>query len=81
MQEHQLGGEIVLVDANIRYGKPVSGRPTATADLANMSGDLDRLARGSRARVKLKVEVSNTDNQVGAVFSGTYMVLPIETTK
>ncbi len=43
MQEHQLGGDIVLVDASIRYGKPVSGRPTA-ADLANMSGDLDRLA-------------------------------------
>ena len=33
LQEHQLGGEIVLVDANIRYAKPVSGRPTAVADL------------------------------------------------
>ncbi|QXX82263.1 MULTISPECIES: fatty acid biosynthesis protein FabY [Providencia] len=81
MQEHQLGGDIVLVDANIRYGKPVSGRPTAIADLANMSGDLDRLARGSKARVKLKVEVSNPDNQIGAVFSGVYMVLPVEKTK
>ncbi|MTC59456.1 fatty acid biosynthesis protein FabY [Providencia rustigianii] len=77
LHEHQLGGDIILVDANIRYGKPVSGRPIAVADLSHLSGDLDRLARGSKARVKLDVHVSNADSQVGAVFSGTYMVLPV----
>ncbi|ATG15391.1 fatty acid biosynthesis protein FabY [Providencia alcalifaciens] len=76
LQENKLGGEIVLVDANIRYAKPVSGRPTAVADLSHLSGDLDRLARGSKARVKLEVHVTNAENQVGAVFSGVYMVLP-----
>lgn len=78
MQEHQLGGDIVLVDASIRYSKPVSGRPTAVADMSHMSGDLDRLARGSKARVKLEVMVSGANNEVGAVFSGVYMVLPVE---
>ncbi|WP_338539382.1 fatty acid biosynthesis protein FabY [Providencia vermicola] len=80
MQEHQLGGDIVLVDANIRYSKPVSGRPTAIADMSQMSGDLDRLARGSKARVKLEVTVSGTNGEAGAVFSGVYMVLPVEKT-
>ncbi|MEQ4692761.1 fatty acid biosynthesis protein FabY [Providencia manganoxydans] len=78
MQEHQLGGDIVLVDANVRYSKPVSGRPTAVADMSHMSGDLDRLARGSKARVKLEVMVSGANNEIGAVFSGVYMVLPVE---
>lgn len=80
MQEHQLGGDIVLVDARIRYSKPVSGRPTAVADMSHMSGDLDRLARGSKARVKLEVAVSGANSEVGAVFSGVYMVLPVEKT-
>ena len=76
MQEHQLGGDIVLVDANIRYSAPVSGRPIAIADMSQLSGDLDRLARGSKARVKLEVQVIGANSEVGAVFSGVYMVMP-----
>ncbi|WP_036768271.1 fatty acid biosynthesis protein FabY [Photorhabdus australis] len=75
LQERQLGGDIILVDANIRYKKPVVGRPKSVADLKNMSGDLARLAQGSKARVKLEVAVSG-EHGLGAVFTGTYMVLP-----
>ncbi|MCD1126505.1 fatty acid biosynthesis protein FabY [Jinshanibacter sp. LJY008] len=75
LQERQLGGSIVLVDAHIRYQKPVIGRPTAVASLDSMKGDLDRLARGRKARVQLEVTVSG-EQDVGCVFEGTYMVLP-----
>jgi hypothetical protein len=33
---------------------PISGRPGAIADLGSLSGDLDRLARGRKARVQLE---------------------------
>lgn len=75
MQEHKLQGDIVLVDAHIRYRKPVSGRPSAVADMENLSGDLGRLAKGSKARIKLDVDICG-DEGTGAVFSGTYIVLP-----
>ncbi|AWH88981.1 fatty acid biosynthesis protein FabY [Limnobaculum parvum] len=75
LQERQLGGSIVLVDAHIRYQKPVTGRPTAVASLDSMKGDLDRLARGRKARVQLEVTVAG-EQDVGCVFEGTYMVLP-----
>ncbi|AKJ40777.1 fatty acid biosynthesis protein FabY [Pragia fontium] len=75
LQERQLGGTIVLADAHIRYQKPVTGRPTAVASLDSMKGDLDRLARGRKARVQLQVNVSG-DDEVGCIFEGTYMVLP-----
>ncbi|CDL85060.1 fatty acid biosynthesis protein FabY [Xenorhabdus szentirmaii] len=77
LQERQLGGDIILVDANIRYRQPITGRPSATANFNNMSGDLARLARGSKARVKLEVELSG-EHGIGSVFTGTYMVLPPE---
>ncbi|HGH5991902.1 fatty acid biosynthesis protein FabY [Morganella morganii] len=75
LQENSLDGDIVLVDANIRYRKAVAGRPEAIASRDKLSGDLDRLARGSKARIKLEVTVGQGD-EVGAVFTGTYMVLP-----
>ncbi|CDG19846.1 conserved protein of unknown function [Xenorhabdus poinarii G6] len=77
LQERQLGGDIILVDANIRYRQPITGRPSATADFNNMSGDLARLARGNKARVKVEVQVSG-EHGVGSVFTGTYIVLPPE---
>lgn len=75
MQEHNLQGDIVLVDAHIRYRKPVTGRPVAIADMEHLSGDLGRLAKGSKARIKLDVDICG-DEGVGAVFSGTYIMLP-----
>ncbi len=77
LQERQLGGDIILVDANIRYRQPITGRPCATADFNNMSGDLARLARGNKARVTIAVQVSG-EHGVGSVFTGTYIVLPPE---
>jgi len=45
------------------------------ADLGSISGDLDRLARGRKARVQLEVNLYG-DEAEGAVFEGTYLVLP-----
>lgn len=53
LRERQLGGTIILADAHIRYIKPVIGRPGAIADLGSLSGDLDQLAPGRKARVQL----------------------------
>lgn len=75
LREHHLGGTIILADAHIRYSKPISGRPSASADLGSISGDLDRLARGRKARVQLDVELCG-DNLCGAVFEGVYLILP-----
>ncbi|MDR8242496.1 GNAT family N-acetyltransferase, partial [Acinetobacter baumannii] len=47
----------------------------AIADLGSLSGDLDRLARGRKARVQMQVELFGDDKQ-GAVFEGIYIVLP-----
>lgn len=74
LRERQLGGTIILADAHIRYSTPVTGRPSAVADLGSLSGDLDRLARGRKARVQLQVELFGNDKK-GAVFDGTYIVL------
>jgi len=48
---------------------------SAIADLGSLSGDLDRLARGRKARVQMQVELFGDDKQ-GAVFEGIYIVLP-----
>ncbi len=57
LRERHLGGTIILADAHIRYSKPISGKPHAVADLGALSGDLDRLARGRKARVQMQVEI------------------------
>ena len=75
LRERHLGGTIILADAHIRYSQPISGRPSAIADLGSLSGDLDRLARGRKARVQMQVELFGDDKQ-GAVFEGISIVLP-----
>lgn len=65
------GGTIILADAHIRYSQPISGRPSAIADLGSLSGDLDRLARGRKARVQMQVELFGDDKQ-GAVFEDSH---------
>lgn len=75
LRERHLGGTIILADAHIRYSAPISGKPTAVADLGSLGGDLDRLARGRKARVQMQVELFG-DKTPGAVFEGTYIVLP-----
>jgi len=75
LRERHLGGTIILADAHIRYSQPISGRPSAVADLGSLSGDLDRLARGRKSRVQLQVELFG-DDKAGAIFEGIYIVLP-----
>ncbi|ACS87708.1 fatty acid biosynthesis protein FabY [Musicola paradisiaca] len=76
LREKQLDGTIILADANIRYIAPVAGRPSAVADLGSINGDLARLARGRKARVRLQVELFG-DEKSGALFEGVYLVLPL----
>lgn len=57
LRERRLGGTIILADAHIRYHSPVDGKPRAIADLGSLSGDLDRLAQGRKARVQLKLQL------------------------
>ncbi|STJ83427.1 putative acetyltransferase [Escherichia coli] len=64
LRERHLGGTIILADAHIRYSKPISGKPHAVADLGALSGDLDRLARGRKARVQMQVEILATRRRV-----------------
>ncbi|MDX5629911.1 MULTISPECIES: fatty acid biosynthesis protein FabY [unclassified Brenneria] len=75
LRERHLGGTIILADAHIRYSTPITGRPSAVADLGSLSGDLDRLARGRKARVQLNVELFGDDRK-GSLFEGVYIVLP-----
>ncbi len=75
LRERHLGGTIILADAHIRYSTPITGKPSAIADLGSLSGDLDRLARGRKARVQLQVELFGDDKH-GAIFEGIYIVLP-----
>lgn len=64
LRERHLGGTIILADAHIRYSKPISGKPHAVADLGALSGDLDRLARGRKARVQMQVEIFGDETPV-----------------
>lgn len=75
LRERHLGGTIILADAHIRYSQPISGRPSAVADLGSLSGDLDRLARGRKARVQLQVELFG-DERLGAVLRVSILFFP-----
>jgi thioesterase domain-containing protein len=75
MRERGLEGDIVLVDSRIRYRKPVTQSPVAYTSLDDISGDLDRLESGRKARIVVNVTIRSGD--VDAVtFIGTYMLIP-----
>jgi thioesterase domain-containing protein len=75
MKERGLTGDIVLADSNIRYRHPVEQNPVAATSLDGISGDLDRLASGRKARIIIHVTINSGD--VEAVeFTGTYMLIP-----
>jgi thioesterase domain-containing protein len=75
MRERGLEGDIVLVDSNIRYHHPVVHNPVASTSLDGISGDLDRLASGRKARIVVNVNISSGDVDAVA-FVGTYMLIP-----
>ncbi|MBV7300686.1 bifunctional GNAT family N-acetyltransferase/hotdog fold thioesterase [Enterovibrio paralichthyis] len=80
MKERQLSASIVLADSHIRYRKPVVSRPRAAVSLDSLSGDLDRLASGRRARVKMEVTIYSGEEEAGT-FSGTYVLMPEKAVK
>ncbi len=75
MRERDLQGGIVLVDSHIRYRHPVVQNPVASTSLDGISGDLDRLESGRKARIVVRVIISS--GEVEAIeFIGTYMLIP-----
>ncbi|GHX58320.1 hypothetical protein VCSRO206_2957 [Vibrio cholerae] len=75
MRERDLLGDIVLVDSHIRYRHPVVQNPVASTSLDGISGDLDRLESGRKARIVVRVIISS--GEVEAIeFIGTYMLIP-----
>ncbi|SON51090.1 bifunctional GNAT family N-acetyltransferase/hotdog fold thioesterase [Vibrio tapetis] len=75
MKERGLEADIVLADSQIRYRHPVEHAPIAATSLDGISGDLDRLASGRKARVIISVTIFSGD-QAAVEFVGTYMLLP-----
>ncbi|ANS84100.1 bifunctional GNAT family N-acetyltransferase/hotdog fold thioesterase [Vibrio scophthalmi] len=75
LKERSLHGDIVLADSRIRYRHPVEQNPVAQTSLDGISGDLDRLASGRKARIVIHVTIYS--GKTAAVeFIGTYMLLP-----
>jgi thioesterase domain-containing protein len=75
MKERNLTGDIVLADSQIRYRHPVTQNPVASTSLDGISGDLDRLASGRKARIVIHVTIYSGDD-AAVEFIGTYMLLP-----
>ncbi len=75
MKERNLKGDIVLVDSKVRYHKPVLEAPIASTSLDDISGDLDRLESGRKARIVVNVTIKSAD-QTAVRFVGTYMLIP-----
>jgi thioesterase domain-containing protein len=75
MKERNLTGDIVLADSQIRYRHPVTQNPVASTSLDGISGDLDRLASGRKARIVIHVTIFSGDT-AAVEFIGTYMLLP-----
>ena len=75
MKERNLSADIVLADSHIRYRKPVTDRPRAMVSLDSLSGDLDRLASGRKARVQLDVTIYSGETKA-AMFEGTFVLVP-----
>ncbi|MCE0493847.1 bifunctional GNAT family N-acetyltransferase/hotdog fold thioesterase [Vibrio salinus] len=75
MRERNLKGDVVLADSHIRYRSPITEPPVASTSLDDISGDLDRLKSGRKARIIVNVTIYSGD--VAAVeFVGTYMLMP-----
>ncbi len=75
MKERELEADIVLVDSRIRYCHAVEQSPIAATSLDGISGDLDRLAAGRKARVVINVTIYSGEH-AAVEFTGTYMLLP-----
>ena len=75
IKERHLNASIVLADGHIRYRRPIVERPRAVVSLDSLSGDLDRLANGRKARVKLEVGLYSGEDCAG-VYTATFVLMP-----
>lgn len=74
MKERGLTGDIILADSQIRYRHPVVCNPVALTSLDDISGDLDRLASGRKARIMVCVTIMS-NGVAAAEFTGTYLLM------
>lgn len=75
LQAAELGGDIVLAAADVRYHKPVRDGAIASARLLDTDGDLAVVAQQRRARQTVLVEL-HADGELLASFRGRFAVLP-----
>ena len=75
MKEKDIGGAIVLADADIHYHKPVTELPRSIAHFENIKGDFKPLDNNQKARISVQVEVLDDQTPV-AKFVGQYVVIP-----
>jgi len=71
----RIDGDIVLAEANIRYHSPIKGLAFGQVVQADVSGQLDTLIKGNKARINLSVYVYCGEN-IAATFKGCYFILP-----
>lgn len=74
MRERGLAADVILADSHIRFRAPIKEPPRAVTSLDYISGDLDRLANGRKARIIVKVLVYSGEVEA-AEFTGTYMLM------
>ena len=75
LAQESLTGDIVLANADIRYHAPIHGVANAEVDFEEVSGDLQVLAEGKKAKMALTARLFCGD-KVAATFNGTFYVLP-----
>jgi thioesterase domain-containing protein len=75
MKERELSADIVLADSTIRFHHAVEETPVAKTSLDGISGDLDRLGKGKKARIIISVTIYSGDT-AAVSFVGTYVLLP-----
>ncbi|QBG35804.1 bifunctional GNAT family N-acetyltransferase/hotdog fold thioesterase [Litorilituus sediminis] len=75
LAQEKLTGDIVLANADIRYHAPIHGIANAEVDFEEVSGDLQTLAEGKKAKMALTARLFCGD-KVAATFNGTFYVLP-----
>ncbi|KZN46619.1 bifunctional GNAT family N-acetyltransferase/hotdog fold thioesterase [Pseudoalteromonas luteoviolacea] len=74
LKEHNLEGDIVLADANIKYLKPLTTAPGATVTLSECEGELSELESAGKARYTVPVNVYDGDVLV-AKFCGEFVII------
>lgn len=75
MNDCSLDGSIVLSEGSIDYKKPIQETPLAVSEWSSLQIDSTKLVNGRNVAVNVEVPVY-TNEELAAVFHGTYVVLP-----